>query len=102
VHDGGTPRLLDAPRHRATHASVRGSIASIKRRLLRCPPRNPITFWIPGGPQDQMEVIDGQVARRCSEVQITGGRGQVLQFAPGTPIDPAIVATDHRGWDTIW
>ena len=51
LHDGGALRLLDAPRHRAAHAPVRGSIAFDQGgRLLAvsCPRGNLITFWDAG------------------------------------------------------
>ncbi len=75
---------------------------------MRCPaPRgNLITFWDAkaGRLVDQMEVVDGcgvAPGDAPGEFVITGGRGQVLRFAPGhddrTPL--VVAAPTIAAWD---
>jgi hypothetical protein len=110
LHDGGAPRLLDAPA--ATERRMRqyaGSIAFDRGgRLLAvsCPRGNLITFWDAkaGRLVDQMAVADGcgvAPGDAPAEFVITGGQGQVLRVASGhddrTPV--AVAARNIAAWD---
>ena len=110
LHDGGSLRLLAAPP--ATERRMRQYAASIAfdhggRLLAVSSPRgNLITFWDAraGHLVDQMEVVDGcgvAPGDAPGEFVITGGRGQVLRFAPGhddqTPL--VVAAPTIAAWD---